>query len=422
MDDEARSIAVLRDLLAGSDAGLGGLEAVTESSRAWRDEYAEPTIAQARAGDPTSESDAALERGRTLFQETRARVDGLQEVLSARRDAARRDLDGATRGLVATLIGASVLLIGAVVTLWWLLRRSVQRPLDRLRADADVVASGDVEHRVEPVGPEELRELAVAMEEMRTRIVDELRTAEAARAQLEASSADLARSNAELEQFAYVASHDLQEPLRKVTSFCQLLQNRYAAQLDERANQYIDFAVDGAKRMQALINDLLAFSRVGRVRSGLVDVDLDVVAAAALSNLAATIGESGARVELPPLPTVRGERALLIAVFQNLIGNGVKYRRPDVAPEVRVGVQRHDDVYEFVVTDNGIGIEPQYAERVFVIFQRLHSKEQYEGTGIGLSLCRKIVEYHGGTIWAATDASVGAAIHFTLPVPEDSPA
>jgi light-regulated signal transduction histidine kinase (bacteriophytochrome) len=232
---------------------------------------------------------------------------------------------------------------------------------------------------------------------------------------LERKAAELARSNDELEQFAYVASHDLQEPLRKVASFCQLLQRRYEGQLDERADQYIGFAVDGAKRMQALITDLLSFSRVGRSEAELVEVDLDDIVSGALGNLTSRIEGTGARIDVGPLPRVAGEPVLLTAVFQNLIGNGLKFHGED-PPVVRVTAERTGDEWTISCSDEGIGIDPEYAERIFAIFQRLHPKESYEGTGIGLALCRKIVEHHGGRIWLDTTVAAGTTFRFTLPV------
>jgi light-regulated signal transduction histidine kinase (bacteriophytochrome) len=246
---------------------------------------------------------------------------------------------------------------------------------------------------------------------MRLHIVGELDTLRQVHDELE-------RSNRELEQFAYVASHDLQEPLRKVASFCQLLERRYKGQLDERADQYIGFAVDGAKRMQVLINDLLAFSRVGRLTREQVVVDCGEIAAQAVANLGPAIEETGAEIEVGPLPSVRGEPALLAAVFQNLLGNAVKFHG-DQPPRVTLTAVRDNDSWTFTCADNGIGIEPEYADRVFVIFQRLHPKDAYPGTGIGLAMCRKIIEYHGGRIWLDTDADRGTVFRFTLPVVEE---
>jgi light-regulated signal transduction histidine kinase (bacteriophytochrome) len=237
--------------------------------------------------------------------------------------------------------------------------------------------------------------------------------------QLQQQAAELTRSNRDLEQFAYVASHDLQEPLRKVASFCQLLQRRYAGQLDERADQYIQFAVDGAQRMQRLINDLLAFSRIGRLTAGFVDVDLNRVLSEVVSQLETRA--AGAEITWDELPTVEGEEPLLTTLFVNLVGNSLKFRRPDVPATVRISAQRDGREWQITVRDNGIGIEPEFADKVFVIFQRLHARDAYEGTGIGLAIVKKIVEYHGGRIWLDLESPEGTAITFTLPVALGTP-
>ena len=211
---------------------------------------------------------------------------------------------------------------------------------------------------------------------MRERILLELSAVREANEALAAHAAELQRSNAELEQFAYVASHDLQEPLRKVTSFCQLLQRRYSGQLDEKADQYIEFAVDGAKRMQVLINDLLAFSRVGRSAEELGPVACDAALAGATANLSAQIGQAGAVIEAGPLPAVRAQLTLMTVVFQNLLSNALKFKG-EQPPRIVVAAERDGAFWSFSVTDNGIGIEPQYADRVFLIFQRLHDRAAY---------------------------------------------
>ena len=231
---------------------------------------------------------------------------------------------------------------------------------------------------------------------------------------LQQAMEELQRSNAELEQFAYVASHDLQEPLRMVASYCQLLQRRYQAKLDQNANEFIGFAVEGAKRMQSLINDLLLYSRVGTQGKPLVPTSLDQVLGHALANLSLAIEEAKAEIVHDPLPTVSGDQTQLLQLFQNLIGNALKFRR-EAPVRVRIDVRREDVEWLISVTDNGIGIDPQYAERIFMIFQRLHTREQYPGTGIGLSVCKKIVERHGGRIWVEPAPTEGSVFKFSLP-------
>ena len=261
--------------------------------------------------------------------------------------------------------------------------------------------------------------LAVQLRHTRQQIRRDLRVVRAEQNKLQASTEDLRRSNYELEQFAYLASHDLQEPLRKVASFCQLLQRRYAGQLDARANQYIDFAVDGAQRMQALINDLLAFSRVGQAAPEPMLVSSDSALTQARANLAEELEKSGATIEAGHLPLVLAETSLLTAVFQNLLSNALKFSggKP---PRVVVTVRRDGAFWLFSFSDNGIGIEPEYAERIFVIFQRLHERSAYPGTGIGLAMTRKIVEYFGGRIWLDTTCTEGSRFLFTLPMPPET--
>lgn len=232
---------------------------------------------------------------------------------------------------------------------------------------------------------------------------------------------ELRRSNEELEQFAYVASHDLQEPLRMVAGYAQLLKRRYADKVDAEGNEYIEFAVDGVKRMQALINDLLAFSRLNTRGKTFASVSMDDVLKQVLANLKVVIDEARAQIIAAALPTVIGDRTQLVQVLQNLIGNALKFHRPEVVPEIRVSAVRDGAMWKFSVADNGIGIEPEYREKVFVIFQRLHSREQYPGTGIGLAICKKVVERHGGRIWIDSQTDKGTTFHFTLSDKEIAP-
>jgi light-regulated signal transduction histidine kinase (bacteriophytochrome) len=232
---------------------------------------------------------------------------------------------------------------------------------------------------------------------------------------LAAHAKELERSNAELEQFAYVASHDLQEPLRMVASYCQLLQRRYKGKLDEDADEFIGYAVEGASRMQRMINDLLTYSRVGR-RAAMASVRLGDAVATAVANLQAAIEDGGAAVEAGELPTVSGDRLLLAQLFQNLVGNALKFRGEQPV-RVRVDAQLENGVWTVSVADNGIGIAPEYREKIFLIFQRLHDRGKYPGTGIGLAICKKVVEYHGGRIWVESEPGKGSRFCFTLPEP-----
>ncbi len=239
------------------------------------------------------------------------------------------------------------------------------------------------------------------------------RDVEDANAALQKQTLELARSNAELEQFAYVSSHDLQEPLRMVASYTQLLARRYKGRLDADADDFIGYAVAGVKRMQGLIQDLLEYSRVAN-EDHFAAVDCGQIFAEAAANLHAAIMEAGAEVVSEPLPTITGDRRQLVQLFQNLIGNAVKFRN-HAAPKVRVSARREGGEWIFSFRDNGIGFEPEFADRIFVIFQRLHAKERYTGTGIGLAICKKIVERHNGRIWAEGQPGKGATFYFAIP-------
>ena len=387
-------------------------EPVAAAATTWSRDYAAPTLAAIRSGS-TAFTRAELRSGRQAFSRLRTEVDTLEAVLKDEREDARSDLehtaDRVRAGVIAFgLVSLLSALVAAVV-----LRRSVVLPVGRLAAQVRAVVLGGFDRRVEAGGAREIVSLGSDVDAMRERIAAEVATLERIRDELE-------RSNTELEQFAYVASHDLQEPLRKIASFTQMLQSRYGGQLDERADTYMEFAVDGAKRMQDLINDLLAFSRVGRITEQQQVVDVELLVSLAKRSLAESIADSGAQIDVGPLPSVHGEPRLLELVFTNLIGNGIKFRGSD-PPRISVRAERREHDWCFTVADNGIGIEPEYADRIFIIFQRLHPRAAYDGTGIGLSMCRKIVEYHGGTIWLEQTDEPGATFHFTLPAIEETP-
>ncbi|WP_245929004.1 sensor histidine kinase [Murinocardiopsis flavida] len=400
--------ADVRDLLAAGEA--------------WHEDFAVPVVAEVERGDKVSAAQYRL--GRERFNDLREAADKAELRIDHELATAEDGLGRATQQLIALLGLVGVVVVVLCVFLWVMLQHWVLRPLDELGRHLQQVSDGFYAHRIELQAPPEIHRVGRDVEGMRARIVSDLHEVRTARRTLQEQSEllgrqteELRRSNMELEQFAYVASHDLQEPLRKVASFCQLLQRRYHGQLDERADSYIDFAVEGAKRMQTLINDLLAFSRVGRTKN-FRTVDLGTAYDDALSSLETRLDEVGAVVTTDHLPTVTGDRTLLTQVFFNLIGNAVKFRG-DHPPKVHISVEREKDEWVFCCADNGIGIEKQYADRIFVIFQRLHTRDKYSGTGIGLAMCKKIVEFHGGRIWLGERADpeqTGTRICWSLPV------
>jgi PAS domain S-box-containing protein len=231
---------------------------------------------------------------------------------------------------------------------------------------------------------------------------------------------DLQRSNADLEQFAYVAAHDLQEPLRMVASYTELLGERYRGRLDERADKYIRYAVEGAKRMQQLVNDLLAFSRVGTQGKPPRPTRSDVAVNSVLDALRGRIAETGAQVVCGALPMIDADEVQLRQLFQNLVGNALKFRGSE-PPVVQIDAIPQGGRWLFSITDNGIGIEPEYAEKVFQMFQRLHERGKYDGSGIGLAIAKKIVERHGGRIWFASEPGKGTTFYFTFPASKGDP-
>jgi signal transduction histidine kinase len=420
---ETTEIAFLRSDGLHGTAPL--LATVVTRIDTWETLSAVPAIHQRLAAGPVRNGtslDATI-AGKARFDAIRAALTPLQAAIQRLVRSAQVALEhsaSVTRITFATIavVLALVVFVVAVAVL-----RLVNRPILRLKAATRRVADGDLDHSVLIDAPRDIEQLAADVEGMRLRLLRELDSANAARAQLAEAAAELERSNSELEQFAYVASHDLQEPLRKVTSFCQLLQDRYGGRLDDKADEYIYYAVDGAQRMQRLISDLLTFSRVGRAPGERQLVDLGVVARAAAADLEEPEAEREADVEIGPMPTLAVETSLMRAVFQNLIGNSIKFRG-EARPQVSLTAQLDGDFWVISCTDNGIGIEPQYGERIFDVFQRLHPRDTYPGTGIGLALCRKIVEYHGGRIWLDTSVRQGTRISFTLPVapePADEP-
>lgn len=413
LTDEHAHTTQLAQLLAGDTAGLRDLKTVQDATEEWQGRIARP-IAASPPGAPSPVTTERAEEGKKAFDTLRTAVLGQQERLRADRLRTREDLAATMEQRNWVFIAIALVIAALAGLVFEALRRGITTPLEQLGADARTIADGDFAHPITPTGPADLRRLSAEIDFMRRRLVRELAFTEEARLRLDAQAADLQRSNSELEQFAYVASHDLQEPLRKVSSFTQLLQRRYGGQLDAKADQYIDFAVDGANRMQTLINDLLDFSRVGRVHHTHQHVDLDAVVKQTLSALSVGIEDSGAVVTHDPLPALTADPTQMGMLWQNLIGNAVKFRHPGQEPRIHVTAEREGELWRFAVTDNGIGIAPEYAEKVFVIFQRLHTKDAYSGSGIGLAMCKKIVEFHGGTIAVDPERQEGTRITFTL--------
>jgi signal transduction histidine kinase len=315
-------------------------------------------------------------------------------------------------------LAAPSVLLAAAAALF--VARSFSEPIRRLSRFSEDIARGDYDQRLLLSSDDELGKLvdslnsmAASLAESRDRLLAVNRSLQAEVARQSRTRAELQRSNQELEQFAYVASHDLQEPLRMVTSFVQLLARRYQGQLDEKAAEYIAFAVDGVARMQLLIDGLLTYSRVAR-GAEFGRIEMNEVFAEAVANLSISIDEHQASVTQDDLPAVSGDRTQLLQLLQNLIINALKYRRPEESPRVHVSAFRDEDRWAFAVRDNGIGIEQQYFEKIFLIFQRLHTREEHAGTGIGLALCKRIVERHGGRIWVESVPGSGSNFFFTL--------
>ncbi|HEY3115165.1 MAG TPA: ATP-binding protein [Chloroflexota bacterium] len=398
-------------------------------------------IVQAVNGRQVAVSDSNDYRGHRVLAATRYLSDlGWGLVVKMDEDEAYRP---AAPILMALLLALLALLVATPVAAV-LVARTISGPLVHLTRVATSIQSGDLSARASVKRWDEIGTLASQFNEMAAALAtrtsqlrawgDELdavnrelsdlnrtlerRVAERT-ADLEAQSRELARSNADLEQFAYVASHDLQEPLRVVASYAQLIGRRYKGQLDENADRFIGHLVDAAARMQQLINDLLAYSRLGTRGAEFQAVDLEEVFEHVTSNLAAAIAETETEVTHDPLPTVNGDAVQLSRVFQNLIANAIKFRRPE-APEIHVGAERANGDWQLSVRDNGLGIDPGYFDRIFIIFQRLHGADEYPGSGMGLAISKRIVERHGGRIWVESTPAEGSCFYFTIPADERS--
>lgn len=367
------------------------------------------TLFETLAGRETSTAEAVRLVGQSLLLRSNVMVTDAHRLAESRNRATARW----TTTLLFILIGSLVPLAVACVFVF-VANRRILVSLAVLHAGAEAMGRGHLTHQLRVSGQDEFADLAGTLQTMAAQLHTDITQRQHAQAQLQQYAQELARSNADLEQFAYAASHDLQEPLRAVSGCLQLLQQRYIAQLDAHATELIGHAVDGAMRMQTLIHDLLAYSRLNTRGSALTPVACATALERALANLRPAIAESGAVVTYDPLPTVPADATQLVQVFQNLLSNAIKFRSVQ-PPAIHIAAIREDDAWVFAIRDNGIGIASRHAERIFVIFQRLHTRRHYPGTGIGLALCKKIVERHGGRIWVESEPGKGATFYFTIP-------
>ena len=368
--------------------------------------YSEPVIRclleQSGADELTSYDGRAVLAAFTYLEDYRLCIIGEIEAASAYRQVHEMQLFGI---LVTAATLAGVMLVA------FFLSASISRPILELDAVTARAAAGDMDQQIELDLRDELGTLSRSFNIMLANL--RLRTEALAR-----SNADLERSNDDLMEFGYAVSHDLKEPLRSVSGFLELLKRRVGDSLDDKAQGYIDRSLAGAERMRLLIDDLLAYARVSTGPRELKSVDLGALVHDVLGGLEQSVHESGARVEVGELPVVQGQRAQLSALFQNLIANAIKFRRDQ--PVIRISARDAGRQWRVSVQDNGIGIEPDQFKRVFQVFQRLHGKEEYPGTGIGLAVCKKVVERHGGQIWLESELGAGTTFHFTIPHPDDA--
>ena len=322
--------------------------------------------------------------------------------------------------LAQTLILATaILMIGLIALNLYQIRKTIVYPLQELSRGAEIIGAGNFDHIVETKYDDEVGQLSKAFNKMSERLRTSYDSLQSEIRERKRAEEDLLRSNKDLEQFAYIASHDLQEPLRNVASCMQMLEKKYKSKLDAKADQILWHAVESVTRMKALIMDLLAYSRLSTRGNPFQPTNCEQVLGQTLANLRPTIEETGALITYDPLPIVTGDFTQLLQVFQNLIGNSMKFR-DQTPPEVHVSAARGADEWIFSVKDNGIGIEPQHLDRIFVIFQRLHKRTEYDGTGMGLAIVQKTVERHRGRIWVESEPGKGTTFSFTIPARESN--
>ncbi|GHF49665.1 sensor histidine kinase [Deinococcus metalli] len=374
----------------------------------WFQTAAEPEIHARRTSLTAAASLVDTGAGKAILDEARRALDDMQVEENTNLSAATASSQDTLNRVRLVTVGGLLLGVLLLLVTAWQVARTVTAMLNHLTEGARQIAAGRYDLRLPDSDVRELAELG--------RQVDVMAAAVQRREhELRVSNEKLGRSNRELEQFAYVASHDLQEPLRTIASFTELLARRYHGQLDERADQYIAFTTSATTRMKNLIQDLLSYSRVRQGGRSPTTLDMQDLVGSVVDDLAAQVAAVGGRVVLEPLPTVQGNAELLRQVFLNLIGNALKFRAEDRAPVVQVSAARQGRGWVFSVQDNGIGIEPQYHERIFGVFQRLHGQDEYDGSGIGLAVARSAVEQHGGAVWVESRPGQGSTFRFSVP-------
>lgn len=360
----------------------------------------------------------SAELERLLFNQLLLKAYALTDNINKLQESARKASMAAHGRTIVFLIIFIALVVMVIMVNSAVVNRILMRRIEVLREQTEIIGRGNLEHRMAIRGDDELWDLARASNEMVGKLqashtsVENLQKEIAERKRVEE---ELARSNADLEQYAYIASHDLQEPLRMITSYIQLIERRHKERFDADDQLSMQYVVEGATRMQKLINDLLAYSRVGRTAPDLKPTSVRAVIDETVGNLKMMIEETGATITYDDLPVIMADGIKLTELFQNLLSNAITFHS-DSTPQVHIGAELTDEGWRFSVRDNGIGIDMRHADRVFLMFQRLQKREDYPGTGIGLAIAKKIVELHGGRIWVESRPGEGTTFYFTLPI------
>jgi len=414
MADIPTHVSKLESLFEDSPEQLGRLHRLRDNVDRRLQELRKAMVARREQGFDAARDEIAQDRGKAFMEAIRTTVSQMQNHERRKLEQRRIEADAGRSNATVILVSGSFVVILLAVSAFIVVHRHLayQVAMEKRLTAANEELEQRVQHRTEA--------LRATNESLRDEIAERTRLEEQARQ----FAVELQRSNKELEQFAFVASHDLQEPLRKIQAFSDRIKTRCADSLDAQGQDYLQRIVTATDRMRRLIEDLLAFSRVSTKGQAFAPVDLNQVLGDVVSDLEARLMQSGGRIDVGPLPTVFADGLQMAQLFQNLLANGLKFHRPDIPPVVRVSARRlpasdlnKDGGFEISVVDNGIGFENTYAERIFQLFQRLHGRSEYEGTGMGLAICRKIVERHGGTISAHSEPGQGATFILTLPAP-----